>query len=73
MNLLNLIAICGINKRMYFSTLSADYRVPRATVELGIPDPCLHGRVVLIDPLHFLCRIHPPHDDADGPVGGGAA
>ena len=42
-------------------------------MDLGIPDPCLHGRVVLIDPLHLLCRIHPPHDDADGPVRGGTA
>jgi len=42
-------------------------------MDLGIPDPCLHRGIVLIDPLHLSCRIHPPHDDADGPVGGGTA
>ena len=42
-------------------------------MELGITDPSLHGRVVLVDPLHLFCRIHPPDDDADGPVGRGTA
>jgi len=38
-----------------------------------VADPCLHGRVVVIDPLHLLRRIHPPHDDADGSIRGGTA
>jgi ATP-dependent protease HslVU (ClpYQ) ATPase subunit len=37
-------------------------------VEIGVTDPSRHSGIVLIDPLHLFCRIHPPHDDADGPV-----